>query len=60
MADRARLRVSDSAERAEVVHLDRGVARRITGFIHPLDRVQELRSTGWDGWSVVRSLTIEA
>jgi hypothetical protein len=44
---------SGSADQAVVVHLHRGVARNRASYIHPLDRVQELRRTGWDVDSLI-------
>jgi hypothetical protein len=55
MADRAPLRVSGSAGRGVVVHLDRRT-RNTTGYIHTLDRVPELRRTGWDMDGLVREM----
>jgi hypothetical protein len=39
-----------------VVHLLRGVAQQPTNYIHPLDRVQELRGTGWDVDGLIREM----
>ena len=38
------------------MHLDRGIARNTTGYIHPLDRVPELRSAGWDMDGLIREM----
>ena len=47
---------SGSADQAVVVHLHRRVARNPTRYIHPLDRVQELRRTGWDVDGLIREM----
>jgi hypothetical protein len=47
---------SGSAARGGVVYLDRSIARNTTGYIHPLDRVPELRRTGWDIDGLVREM----
>ena len=41
-----------------MVHLHRGMAQNPTGYIHPLDRVQELRRTGWDVDGLIREMRI--
>ncbi len=56
MVDRAPLRVAGSADRGVVVHLGRGVARNTTGYIHPLDRVHELRRAGWNVDELIREM----
>jgi hypothetical protein len=57
MAGRAPLRISGSAAgRGLVVHLDRDIARTTTRYIHPLDRVQELRGTGWEMDGLIREM----
>ena len=47
---------SGSADRDVVVHLHRAVARNPTNYIHPLDRVPELRRTGWDMDGLIREM----
>ena len=56
MANFAPLRLSGSAGRGSVVYPDRGIARSTTGYIHPLDRVQELRRTGWVMDEMIREM----
>jgi hypothetical protein len=56
MANSAPVPFSGSADRGGVVHLDRGIARNTTGYIHPLDRVPELRSAGWDMDGLIREM----
>jgi hypothetical protein len=55
MANSARL-PSGSDDREGVVSLDRGIARKTTGYIHPLDRVPELRRMGWNMDGLVREM----
>jgi hypothetical protein len=54
MANSARL--SGSADHGGEVYLDRGIVRNTAGYIHPLDRVPELRRTGWDMDGLVREM----
>jgi hypothetical protein len=56
MANPARLRLFGSADPGVVVHLHRRVTENTTGYVHPLDRVQELRRTGWDVDALIREL----
>jgi hypothetical protein len=58
MAHSAPLRSSGSANRAVVVQLGRDVVRNTNDYIHPLDRVQELRRTGWDVDGLIREMRI--
>jgi hypothetical protein len=39
-----------------VVHLHRAVAQNPTSYLHPLDRVQELRRTGWNIDELIREM----
>jgi hypothetical protein len=45
-----------SADRVAVVHLHRGVAQNPSSYIHPLDRVQKLRETGWEMDGLIREM----
>ena len=56
MANSAPLRLSGSADRAVVVQLGRDVVPNRNAYIHPLDRVQELRRTGWDVDALIREM----
>ena len=49
---------SVSADRDVVVHLHRGIAQNPISYIHPLDRVQELRRTAWDIDGLIREMRI--
>ena len=49
-------RLSGSADQAVVVQLRRGVAQHPVNYIHPLDRVQELRKTGWAMDGLIREM----
>jgi hypothetical protein len=56
MANSAPLRPSGSANRAVVVQLGRDIVRNRNDYIHPLDRVPELRRTGWDMDGLIREM----
>jgi hypothetical protein len=56
MANFAPLRLSGSAGRGSVVYPDRAITRSTTAYIHPLDRVRELRRTGWDVDGLIREM----
>ena len=55
MANSAPIRLAGSTDRA-VEEFGRGAAQNTNAYIHPLDRVQELRGTGWDVDALIREM----
>ena len=47
---------NSGADQEVVAHLHRDAVRNPTSYIHPLDRVQELRRTGWDVDGLIREM----
>ena len=56
MANPAPLRFSGFADRGGLAPLARGAAQNANDYIHPLDRVQELRRTCWDVDGLIREM----
>jgi hypothetical protein len=56
MTNSAPLHLPGSTHHGGIVQLHRDVAQNPTNYIHPLDRVQELRRTGWDINGLIREM----